>query len=215
MPQFTCNFTLNEVKTSSVEVGIDEGCLVRDAVSKAVKEGLVQLGGAVETAIVEMKRGGSAVAQKDVVSAGDIIDVAVQRSVLNNVKLPREVVMQMYARENTLRTCKETQEAYSRHEMPFNSDVTHNLQSKLLWEYDLPPTPDALRLWHTQRHHHRDDPEVRSIPLYIKYDVSREGDLRVGDESVNVRLVRPCGAEAMLSDFVTSRPLIVIAGSYS
>ena len=132
-------------------------------------------------------------------------------------KIPKEIVMRMYERENELRTCKATQEEYSRHRLPFESDVTENLQKQLLKEFDLPgDDEDILDMWWTQRYYHHKDPEVMAVPLVVKYDITREGDLRKGSPAPNARLVTSSGENRMLHDFMkTDRPLVVLGGSYS
>eukprot|EP01062_Namystynia_karyoxenos_P001404 TRINITY_DN10485_c0_g1_i1.p1 TRINITY_DN10485_c0_g1~~TRINITY_DN10485_c0_g1_i1.p1 ORF type:complete len:270 (+),score=85.63 TRINITY_DN10485_c0_g1_i1:109-810(+) len=167
--------------------------------------------------------GGCALAPADLISQtlepGEAVTVPFARSALQG-KLPRDLVMRMYARENELRTSPEVQADYSRQIIPFNSDTTAALQRRLMKEFGLPSDPKGLRLWHTQRSHHRDDPEVMAVPLYVKYDVSRAGDLRVGHDYVDCRLVRADRTPCRLSEFVrqaeaAQRPLVIIGASYS
>ena len=217
MPVCTCRLAIPGLdKEKDVAVEVEDGSTPETVVTKAIASGLVQFKGVIRTEVRELTVGGEALAKGAAVKEGDVVRVVLTRAVVGNYKLPRDVVMQMYARENELRTCEETQRAYTEHDVPFNSDITRNLQVQLLKEYDLPPTDEGLRLWQTQRWHHRDDEEVRAVPLYIKYDVSSAGTLKVGDPYTDCRLVTVGGEPKQLADYTKpGRPLVIIAGSYS
>lgn len=163
--------------------------------------------------------GGEEVADAEVVSGRGPLAVSFRRTPRAG-RLPREMVMRMYARENELRLSPEVQAEYSEQLIPFNGPTTRNLQRQLLREFGLPSCDDGLRVWWTQRgiYQRAGDAEVLAIPLYVKHDHSRQGDLSVGDDYVDCRLVGLDGAERKLSDFVTAaegRPLVVIGASYS
>jgi len=58
-------------------------------------------------------------------------------------------------------------------------------------------------------------PELRSIPLYVRFNRARDGDLKSGDEAPDVALVTLDNKETSLLSLNQSLdvPLVVCAGS--
>ena len=208
-----CTITIASGITKTTEVAAED-TPVASVVATAVREGLLQYAGVVATAVTSMRQGGVDIGQKDKVGEG-ALEVCVTRRVIRNESIPREILIKMYTRENELRCSPATQARYTEHAIPFNSDVTSDLQRQVLQEFDLPGSDEALRLYHSQRHHYRGDKEVRDVPLFIRHDISCEGALREGDPFVDVRLVHANGNSVQLQSFVKGKPLVIVAGSYS
>eukprot|EP01059_Diplonema_ambulator_P034824 TRINITY_DN799_c1_g2_i1.p1 TRINITY_DN799_c1_g2~~TRINITY_DN799_c1_g2_i1.p1 ORF type:complete len:223 (+),score=71.40 TRINITY_DN799_c1_g2_i1:48-671(+) len=201
------HIVLNDVKEKDAEVTVPPETSLRDAVTLAVEQGLCKVPSCTQTIDFTGLEG--------TVGRDQSVEVKVTRKLLHK-PIERTLVMRMMERENELRTCEETQIAYTQYDSPFDSGVTEGLQKRVLWEFDIPGTDEALDVYHTQRWYHRNDKEVQSVPLYIKYDISRAGDLKMGDVAPDVHLVTCKGEDTKLSSFMNAgRPLVVVAGSYS
>ena len=48
-----------------------------------------------------------------------------------------------------------------------------------------------------------------------KYDIRRDGDLRVGDAAPDLELLRVGGGTARFSDYWAGKPLVLVFGSYT
>lgn len=154
----------------------------------------------------------------------------------------KPVVIRMLRRENELRLSEETQRRYAEAEQSGLHDwmrVTEKLQEQvcreIIPEIDL---ATALRILRGAQALYPSDAEVLSIPLYVKYNRNRQGDLREGQPAPNVTLhdirgkavplldAGRCGAASTLAALrgdahahahahAARRPLLVCAGSYT
>lgn len=123
----------------------------------------------------------------------------------------RETLKSMLQRENELRLCDDVQEQYRVSECP--TKVTEAVQRRVVEEFgykDLHILRSAISLY-------KDDPEISQIPHYVRFNRSRQGNLKVGDKIPNPRLVSLDGCKDLqLSQFhQAGRPLILVAGSYT
>lgn len=124
----------------------------------------------------------------------------------------------MLVRENQLRLSPEYQQQYCQAEQSSASpsswlDVTDQLQRQVIREFQLGEEMDDALLClrcATQLY-----PELRGIPLYVRYNRARAGDLNTGDLAPDVPVVNMDGQEGQLFNGLTEKPTVLIAGSYS
>jgi len=124
----------------------------------------------------------------------------------------------MLIKENELRKSPETQALYKKAEMTDETDwmeVTDMLQRQILRDYGLDEV-DLEKGLFSLRTATKRFPELSDIPLYVKYNRARQGDLTVGDPAPNVPLVTLDEEKCDLHDYCSSsRPLLLMAGSYT
>ncbi len=122
----------------------------------------------------------------------------------------------MLIRENELRLSDQYQKRYSDAEKTsFSSwlDVTDELQRQIIREFNLDEEmEDALLCLRCATQIY---PDLKDIPLYIKYNRARDGDLQIGDIVPNVPIVQLDGQEKHLFDGLKSSSTVLISGSYS
>jgi hypothetical protein len=58
-------------------------------------------------------------------------------------------------------------------------------------------------------------PDLKDIPLYIKYNRAKQGHLKVGDVAPDIALFDLNLKSVKLLDYTDTKPLLVIGGSYS
>eukprot|EP01027_Heterolobosea_sp_BB2_P016095 GEZU01022957.1.p1 GENE.GEZU01022957.1~~GEZU01022957.1.p1 ORF type:complete len:198 (-),score=47.91 GEZU01022957.1:814-1407(-) len=154
-----------------------------------------------------------------------------QPALINNIDssfvspVDKETLKAMLRREHELRTSPETQARYTAAERLPNTDwleVTIELQKQVAREFlpldatdhDVDVLVHALRCASNLFH---DDPEMKTIPLYVKYNRAQQGYLKEGDDApLDINLVDLyCRQRLKLRDFLRGRPLILVAGSYT
>lgn len=125
----------------------------------------------------------------------------------------------MLIRENELRLAPETQKEYADAELRNDiswMQVTERLQERVVREFgieDMEFGLSNLRIAHVL---YPDEPDFKEIPLYVKYNRCRQGDLQCGQDIPQIGLKLLTGQPTQLSNFyVQDRPLVIIAGSYS
>jgi len=122
----------------------------------------------------------------------------------------------MLIRENELRLSDEYQKQYSEAEKTsFSSwlDVTDQLQRQIIREFNLDEEmEDALLCLRCATQIY---PDLKDIPLYVKYNRARDGDLQIGDIVPDVPIVQLNGQENQLFDGLKSSSTVLISGSYS
>ena len=61
-----------------------------------------------------------------------------------------------------------------------------------------------------------DDNEFHNLSLYVRHNRAQRGNLRIGDQAVDVHLLNMNGQFiSLLSHFRPNWPLLIIAGSYT
>ena len=121
-------------------------------------------------------------------------------------------------RENELRLSAEYQKRYCAAEQSSASpstwlDVTDQLQRQIIHEFQLDDEmEDALLCLRCATQIY---PDLKGIPLYVRYNRARGGDLQTGDLAPNVPVVQMDGQESELFNGLAEKPTVLIAGSYS
>ena len=122
----------------------------------------------------------------------------------------------MLIRENELRLSEEYQKRYQEAERTSSSswlDVTDQLQREIIREFQLDDEmEDALLCLRCATQIH---PDLKDIPLYVRYNRARSGDLNIGNSTPNVPVVQLDGKESQLFDGLKSSSTVLISGSYS
>jgi len=118
--------------------------------------------------------------------------------------------MQILERENELRLCKEVQDLYRGRE--WSLDITDEVQRCVAHEFgftDLNIVRMIVSAYST-------DPEVASIPHYVKFNRSKPCALECGMTVPDIQVYELDGTQAKLFDYMkTGRPLVISAGSYT
>jgi hypothetical protein len=122
----------------------------------------------------------------------------------------------MLIRENELRLSDEYQQRYNEAEKTSLTswlDVTDELQRQIIREFHLDEEmEDALLCLRCATQIY---PDLKDIPLYVRYNRARDGDLQLGDIAPNFQVVQLDGQETQLFDGLKSSSTVLISGSYS
>jgi len=130
----------------------------------------------------------------------------------------KEFLMKLLKREDEMRHSPEIQrlydEGWEKEGIPSTS-IEENMQKQLLSEFGIDPEV-GLPIFQSYRSIWEDDPDIRNLALYIKYDRSGLGTLREGNLMPDVTLSTMEGQIVKLSNYLKpNRPLVLIGGSYS
>ena len=61
-----------------------------------------------------------------------------------------------------------------------------------------------------------DDDQFHSLSLYVRHNRAQQGNLKVGDQAIDIQLLNMNGEfVSLLSHCQPYRPLLIIAGSYT
>lgn len=123
----------------------------------------------------------------------------------------------MLIRENELRLSDEYQKEYCQAEKTSYSswlDVTDRLQRQVIKEFNLDDDmEDALLCLRCATQIY---PDLHDIPIYVKYNRARDGNLQEGDIVPNIPVIQINGKENQLfDDGLKSSSTVLISGSYS
>lgn len=125
----------------------------------------------------------------------------------------------MLIRENELRLSPDTQKEYSDAELRNDiswMQVTERLQERVVKEFGISDIEHGLTNLRIAHVLYPDEPDFKEIPLYVKYNRCRQGDLICGQDIPKIGLKLLTGQLTQLSNFyIQDRPLVIIAGSYS
>jgi hypothetical protein len=136
------------------------------------------------------------------------------------IKLPDvETVKAMLRRENELRLSSEFQRLLESNQEATAERLYDGLQRQVAAEFGFRSESEqalgrdimrcALSLY-------KNDPEIAQIPIYVKYNRSEQGLLKVGDDCPDIDLANLQGSETKLSEFTGHQlPLVLVAGSYT
>lgn len=130
--------------------------------------------------------------------------------------IPKSLLKRMLIRENELRLSDEYQQRYADAEQSSSTswlNVTDQLQRQVIREFNLDEEmDDALLCLRCATQIYSD---LKDIPLYVKYNRARDGDLQIGDSVPNVPVINLDGEEKQLFDELKSSSTVLISGSYS
>jgi hypothetical protein len=132
-----------------------------------------------------------------------------------DVKVPaKDAVKAMLRRENELRLSDSVQKALEKESA--GEHVYEALQQQVAREFGYENEEEGVQVLRSAMSIYGDDPTIREIPLYVKYNRSEQGLLNVGDNIPDVALSTLNGSSVKLSDYMSaSRPLVLVAGSYT
>jgi hypothetical protein len=125
----------------------------------------------------------------------------------------------MLIRENELRLSPVTQQAYADAELRDDTSwmhVTEELQKRVVREFGIEDIEYGLTNIRIAHVLYPNEQDFKEIPLYVKYNRCRQGNLHCGDYVPHVDLKLLTGKPVSLSDFyVQDKPLVIVGGSYS
>jgi len=99
-------------------------------------------------------------------------------------------------------------------------DVIVDLQTKLIKE-ELGEDATDDEIQHglsilRSAHQLYDNDEFHQLSLYVRHNRAKQGNLKVGDQSIDIHLLNINGEfVSLLSYCHSNRPLLIIAGSYT
>jgi hypothetical protein len=94
--------------------------------------------------------------------------------------------------------------------------VTEELQKGVVREFGIEDIEYGLINLRIAHILYPEEKDFKEIPLYVKYNRCRQGNLHCGDDVPHISLKHLNGNPTFLSDFyVQERPLVIIGGSYS
>jgi hypothetical protein len=132
-------------------------------------------------------------------------------------KVPdKETVKAMLRREKELRLSVPVQNLLD--DGMDNDTVSMNVQKQVAREfgYGEAEEQEGVQVLRCAMSLYGSDPEVRSIPFYVKYNRSEQGQLIVGDTIPDVPLATIAGGPCRLSEFIMpSQPMVLVGGSYT
>jgi len=141
--------------------------------------------------------------------------------------IDRDTLKKIYVRENELRLSNEVQEMMDRcvlSNMDEYANLVETIQRKVLKEFGY-EEEDDLEVFRESLGKFTDDEEISSIPYYSKYNRANVGNLKVGDDMVDVKLtsIENPSLQTSLTSFYKEQiekrnlkkdcPFVVIAGS--
>jgi len=140
----------------------------------------------------------------------------------NGPKIDKPILKAMLSRENEIRLTETIQNLYDTCVLTDSekyTEVTTNLQKQVLREFGFVDDEQGLIMLRSALSMYPDDPELKTLVYYHKYNRSRQGDLKVGDkiDMSSIHLANTAGNScAELSSYAQpDLPLVLIAGSIS
>jgi len=126
----------------------------------------------------------------------------------------------MLRRENEVRLTEQTQTLYdtcAASDSARYTEITDNVQKQVLREFGFSDGEDGLQMYRSALSMFPDEPELKTLVYYYKFNRSRQGDLQVG-ESIDTSKISLSSLDSQtipLSSFVQQPdlPLVLIAGS--
>ncbi|CAF3420727.1 unnamed protein product [Rotaria socialis] len=100
-------------------------------------------------------------------------------------------------------------------------DVIADLQMQLVREAIGEYTTEdeiqcGLRIFRSAHQLYANDNEFHNLSFYVRHNRAKQGNLRVGDEAIDIQLLNMNGEfKSLLSYFNPNRPLLILAGSYT
>ena len=147
---------------------------------------------------------------------------------LGGKKIERNLLGEMYKRENEIRLSKEMQEEMERKmtsgEMSGYVELVEEIQRRVVKEFGFGGSEEDLSLFRQGLSMYPEDSELQQIPYYSRFNRANDGDLKEGDSVRDVQLVDTEGTKSTLFSFYNSQvdksskaglPFVLLAGSIS
>jgi len=125
----------------------------------------------------------------------------------------------MLKREDELRLSAEVQKQFANP----NFDTIHvaaQVQEQVAMEFGFEDIQEAVSMIRCAPKLYPDNPELVKIPHYLKFNRSKQGNLKVNDIVPNSNLTFLDGSQITLYDYMdtylnNNKPIIITAGSYT
>jgi hypothetical protein len=129
------------------------------------------------------------------------------------IRVTKFLVKAMLKYENQLRLAPEAQEAYA---TDGSVDITDNIQRRVAREFGFEDENLGAEILRTAERLFPDEPDIKSISHYRKYNRAVQGDLFEGGPAPDVQVASLSGEPmSLLRARGGTNPLVLIAGSYS
>jgi len=98
--------------------------------------------------------------------------------------------------------------------------VAAEVQEQVVREFFFPDVEDMVEIMRAAPAVYPECPEIRNIPHYLKFNRSRDGELKCGDEIPDATLAKLSGIPISLYGYIDSyfgkkKPIVICAGSYT
>jgi len=128
------------------------------------------------------------------------------------IRVTKFLVKAMLKYENQLRLAPEAQEAYA---LDGSIDITDNIQKRVAREFGFEDENLGAEILRTAERLFPDDPDIKNISHYRRYNRAVQGDLVEGGSAPDVQVSSLSGESLSLLRARGPNPLVMIAGSYS
>jgi len=129
------------------------------------------------------------------------------------IRVTKFLVKAMLKYEDKLRLAPEAQEAYA---TDGSVDITENIQRRVAREFGFDDETLGAEILRTAERLFPDDPEIKNISHYRKYNRAVQGDLVEGGPAPDVQVTSLTGEPlSLLRSRGGANPLVLVAGSYS
>lgn len=133
---------------------------------------------------------------------------------LNGDTVPQPQALSMLLEEVKLRKTDKIQSLYDTYNQTEGGYVEELVQNTILTKFGYTPSPENLEEYRHMIWRFRQVPEVRDQIFFMKYNIMRDGHLKIGDPAPDVPLLQldktPCTLHGLMS---LDKPLIILAGS--
>jgi hypothetical protein len=137
--------------------------------------------------------------------------------------ITKDMLKDMLRRENELRLSEETQQKYREAERKSETDwmeVTIELQRQVVREFGIKDIDRGVHaIQSAYSRYGAEDEDFFNIPLYVRYNRARQGDLKEGGPAHNTpklfHMDDPTKTSNLFDFAKPGAPLVVLAGSYS
>jgi hypothetical protein len=150
-------------------------------------------------------------------------DVGDEEDVGDDVVITKDLLKDMLRRENELRLSEETQRKYQEAERKSETDwmeVTIELQRQVVREFGIKDIERGVHaIQSAYSRYGSTDKDFFDIPLYVRHNRARQGDLVEGEPAANTtklfHMDEPSKTSNLFDFAKPGAPLVVLAGSYS
>lgn len=132
---------------------------------------------------------------------------------LDGDSISKEAALAMLQAEVELRRSDMIQNMYDQYRMTHGGYVEENVQMTILSDFGYAASMENLDEYRHMIWKYRQVPEVNQQIFFMKYNIMRQGDLKVGDVAPDVPLATLKEKPLRLYDFMDDKPLVILSGS--
>lgn len=125
----------------------------------------------------------------------------------------QQQALDMFLEECSLRKSDFIQKMYDEYYLHNNGYVEEVVQLTILDKFGFEPSNENLDIYRQLIWKYRQIPEVRDQIFFMKYNIMREGDLKIGDLAPDVPLLDIKGDYYNNLHSFMDKPLVILSGS--